>query len=141
MAELNEATYTGNPGTSARDALRLLIGDTDVTKATYSDPELDYFLGLALGDPQVAAQGVLAVAAGATAGSAGTRTIGKTTVTDGRSKAYTDALKTMQASPLGASSGSAVELFDRAGANYSIFDTGMDDYPGTAFPGTENANG
>lgn len=37
-------TYSGNPGSSSRDELRFLIGDTDSADPLFSDEELDYLL-------------------------------------------------------------------------------------------------
>lgn len=37
-------TYTFNPDASTRDAVRLLIGDTDECDALLQDKEIDYFL-------------------------------------------------------------------------------------------------
>ena len=39
-------TYTKRPAWSARDALRLMIGDTDAGDPLLSDEEADYYLGL-----------------------------------------------------------------------------------------------
>jgi hypothetical protein len=39
-------TYGADPAGSNRDAVRLLIGDTDTTDQQLQDSELDYFLGL-----------------------------------------------------------------------------------------------
>ena len=38
------ATYSGNPASSPRDAVRLLIGDTDVAEALLQDEEIDWLL-------------------------------------------------------------------------------------------------
>ena len=39
-------TYTKRPARSARDALRLMIGDTNAVDPLLSDEEVDYYLGL-----------------------------------------------------------------------------------------------
>jgi len=39
-------TYGADPAGSNRDAVRLLIGDTDTTDQQLQDSEVDYFLGL-----------------------------------------------------------------------------------------------
>ena len=39
-------TYGADPANSDRDAVRLLIGDTDTTDQQLQDSEVDYFLGL-----------------------------------------------------------------------------------------------
>lgn len=41
------ATYTNSPGTDSIDAIRLLIGDTDVASAALTDEELQYYLDTA----------------------------------------------------------------------------------------------
>jgi len=38
-------TYTKRPDRSARDALRLMIGDTNASDPLLSDEEADYYLG------------------------------------------------------------------------------------------------
>jgi hypothetical protein len=39
-------TYSGDPGRSAKDATRLIIGDTDPSDPLLTDLEIEYFLGL-----------------------------------------------------------------------------------------------
>ena len=39
-------TYTKRHARSARDALRLMIGDTTASDPHFSDKEADYYLGL-----------------------------------------------------------------------------------------------
>jgi hypothetical protein len=48
-------TYGADPANSNRDAVRLLIGDTDTSDQQLQDSEVDYFLGLfgATGDGRV----------------------------------------------------------------------------------------
>jgi hypothetical protein len=44
-------TYAKRPTRSARDALRLMIGDTDASDPFLSDEEADYYLGLQPDNP------------------------------------------------------------------------------------------
>lgn len=44
-------TYTGNPASSARDAIRFLIGDTDTTDQLLSDEEIAWVNSEASGTP------------------------------------------------------------------------------------------
>lgn len=135
--DINLATYTGNPSTNPRDAVRLLIGDTDPTSARFKDAEIDYFLAQAGDDPQRAAQACMAVSMASVASSAGTRTIGKTTITDRRGEAYKAAAAALEsASPVGGT-GVAVALFDTAGASPAIFDYAITDNPQAALPGSD----
>ncbi len=48
------ATYSGNPATSARDEVRFLARDTDVSQPWLQDEEIDYLLGR-YPDPYLAA--------------------------------------------------------------------------------------
>lgn len=136
--DINLATYTGNPATNKVDAVRLLIGDTNVPdKARFTDAEIEYFLAQAADDPQKAAQSTMAVSMASVAATAGTRTIGKTTITDNRAQSYKDAAAALvAASPVGGT-GMAVQLFDQAHTTPAMFDTGMMDAPGTNLPGND----
>jgi hypothetical protein len=50
-------TYSGNPASSARDEVRFLVGDTDVTKPwTLQDAEIGYAVTLYSGAPPVIGQ-------------------------------------------------------------------------------------
>lgn len=136
--DINYSTYSGNPATNKVDAVRLLIGDTNAPDGCrFTDAEIEYFLDQATGDPQRAAQSIMAVSMASVASTAGTRTIGKTTITDGRLQAYKDAAAALvAASPVGGT-GMAVALFDQAHTTPGIFDTGMMDAPGTNLPGND----
>lgn len=132
--DVNLAHYSGNPADSAKDAVRLLIGDTK-DPYRFLDAEIEFFLTNASDDPQAAAQSIIAVSMAGAAATAGTRTIGKTTIEDRRTSAFKEGLAALQAtSPVGGT-GATVELFDRTHTTPSIFDTGMMDAPGTNLPG------
>lgn len=134
--DVHLATYTGDPAGNARDAVRLLIGDTDAPDGcVFKDAEIDFFLTQANNDVNVAARSAMAVQQAAAARTAGTRTIGKTTVTDNRATAFKDASAALvSASPVG-STGTVVSFIDVNGATPSIFDYGMDDAPGSGLRG------
>ena len=131
-----DATYSGNPADSPRDALRLLVGDTDSDAARYTDAEMDYFLSRAGDDVELASQSIVAQQMVAASATAGTRTIGKTTVTDGRTEAYERALKAAQLTGGSANRGNAVALY--VSPRWAIFAVGMDDAPGTNYPGAHD---
>lgn len=48
-------TYSGDPSTSSKDAVRFLIGDTDTTDQQMQDEEINYLLTLYGGDVYTAA--------------------------------------------------------------------------------------
>jgi len=56
-------TYGGDPENSDRDAVRLLIGDTDSTDEQLSDAEVDYFLTEKTSVPASAIEAVRAIIA------------------------------------------------------------------------------
>jgi hypothetical protein len=132
--DINLGHYSGNPADNPRDAVRLLIGDNK-EPCRFTDAEVEYFLDEAGGDAMKAAQSVMAVQMSSAAVTAGTRTIGKTTIEDRRTDALKASLSAMQAVSSGINSGAAVPLFDVEGASPSIFDYGMTDNPYNQLPG------
>lgn len=56
-------TYTGNPASSDRDAVRFLVADTDSTDPLISDEEIAYLLDLYTEAPHAAVGAARAIAA------------------------------------------------------------------------------
>lgn len=70
-------TYSGNPGTSPRDEVRFLLGDTTNTKQSLTDEEIDYMLTSAGGIALTAAiEGAYALSARHSAISATSKKVG-----------------------------------------------------------------
>lgn len=124
------STYHGTPLTNAVDEVRLLIGDTEVeNNPKFTDNEIEYFISKAGDDPHRAAQSIIASQMTEHASTAGTRTIGKTTVTDNRTEAFKKALDAVVSTGASAAGGTAVVLFDSENTTPLIFDIGMTDNP------------
>lgn len=56
-------TYSGNPSSSSRDAIRFLIGDTDTTDQLLSNEEIDYIISVQGASNRAASEAARAVAA------------------------------------------------------------------------------
>jgi hypothetical protein len=56
-------TYSGNPSSSARDAIRFEVGDTDTTDQLLSDEEIAYVIAIYGGSYEGASNAAMAIAA------------------------------------------------------------------------------
>lgn len=56
-------TYSGNPSSTARDAVRFLIGDTDTTDQLITDEEISYLVSIHGNTHRVASEACRAIAA------------------------------------------------------------------------------
>ncbi|MFZ5852314.1 MAG: hypothetical protein ACOYY2_13100 [Actinomycetota bacterium] len=59
-----DSTYSGNPATSEKDAVRFLVGDTDMARARLTDAEITWLLVEAAGNAYQAAAAAAETIAG-----------------------------------------------------------------------------
>lgn len=84
-------SYSGNPASSTKDAVRFLIGDTDTNDQQVSDEEIAYLLGLTSDDPNAAAVRAARALASKYAKYPSAKTVGDLSITYGeRAKVFTD---------------------------------------------------
>lgn len=121
-------TYTGNPGTVPRDAVRLHLGDTVQAPTSLTDAEIDYLLDEADGSTGLAAAAAADLWAGRFAGlSASSKSIGDMSISHDHGATSTR-LYALAARLRGRHGGLAVPLM--ADTRPAVFAVGQDDNPG-----------
>lgn len=79
-------TYTGDPSSSERDAVRFLVADTDSTDPLISDEEITYLLSLYTEPPHAAVGAARAIAAKFSREADQARTVGDLTLSESLSQ-------------------------------------------------------
>ena len=79
-------TYTGDPSSSERDAVRFLVADTDSTDPLISDEEITYLLSLYTEPPHASVGAARAIAAKFSREADQARTVGDLTLSESLSQ-------------------------------------------------------